>query len=400
MDNSQLRLPIGDAVPPMTDEEIDELRRDLVTALEEEREEVPGGDAKAQVRRRHGRHRLDSWQREFASLADHLPDLLRDFASGPEVIPERIQPQIEPVLAGTRDADLFRLATLLWSVPVSRGYGRRMRFIGVFALGDPVFNLGARDRWVGWSAVDRRARLVNVMDAFVVGAVPPYSLLLGGKLVFSLIASAEVGATFASRYSGSTGIISGQKKDPRLALVTVTSALGRSSLYNRLRLRDPSDASRFLVNLEPIGWTSGYGHFQVSDALFGRLRHLLVSRGHDYADGHQYGDGPNWRMRVMRVALQELALSTDLQRHGIERQIYVLPLATNTRPFLLGQEREPRLARPPVEEIGAAALERWVLPRSRRDSRYLMCTIADLEQAVRAPGVAVHPGPGCSAFGA
>ena len=53
------------------------------------------------------------------------------------------------------EGDLFRAATLLWSVPVSRGYGRRMRYlvmdesnnklIGLFALGDPVFNLKSRD---------------------------------------------------------------------------------------------------------------------------------------------------------------------------------------------------------------------------------------------------------------
>jgi len=32
-------------------------------------------------------------------------------------------------------------------------------------------------------------RLVNVMDAYVLGAVPPYNMLLGGKLVASLVRS-------------------------------------------------------------------------------------------------------------------------------------------------------------------------------------------------------------------
>lgn len=386
---------MDDTSSPMSDEEVIQLRVDLQAALGRNGADEDNLDAKEMVRRRHSQHRSDTWQREFATIGPRIPRLLADFASGQDVIPERIDPVIERVAADTREADLFRLTTLLWSVPVSRGYGRRMRFLvrdrangkimGVFALGDPVFNLGARDRWLGWTADDRRDRLVNVMDAFVVGAVPPYTYLLGGKLVFALIGSAEVGALFAERYGDTTGIISGQKKSPRLALVTVTSALGRSSIYNRLRLRDPEDESRCLVDLAPIGWTNGYGHFQVSDVLFMRLRRLLVDRGHSYANGHQYGDGPNWRMRVARVALAELGLNSDLQRHGIERQVYALPLAENFRDFLRRHEPAAVLNRPSASSIASAALERWVLPRSDRDLRYKDFCVAELETLLRDP---------------
>jgi hypothetical protein len=169
--------------------------------------------------------------------------------------------------------------------------------------------------------------------------------------------------------------------------VTVTSALGRSSIYNRLRLRDPDDRSRFLVDLAPIGWTTGYGHFQVSDALFKRLRRLLVDRGHSYANGHQYGDGPNWRMRVTRVALAELGLNSDLQRHGIERQVYALPLTNNFREFLTRREPDPVLSRPLASRIASAALERWILPRSARDPRYKDFCVAELETILRDPSV-------------
>ena len=46
--------------------------------------------------------------------------------------------------------------------------------LGVFALGDPVYNLRARDDLIGWNVEQRSARLYNVLDAFVLGAVPPY----------------------------------------------------------------------------------------------------------------------------------------------------------------------------------------------------------------------------------
>ena len=55
--------------------------------------------------------------------------------------------------------------------------------MGIIAIGAPVFNLSARDNLIDWNVKARSERLVNVMDAYVLGAVPPYNTLLGGKLV-------------------------------------------------------------------------------------------------------------------------------------------------------------------------------------------------------------------------
>ena len=57
------------------------------------------------------------------------------------------------------------------------------KLIGIFALGDPVAGMGARDKWIGWNAEQRRNRLSSVLDAYVCGAAPPYNRLLGGKLI-------------------------------------------------------------------------------------------------------------------------------------------------------------------------------------------------------------------------
>ena len=99
-----------------------------------------------------------------------------------EIDPERIEPRLQEVKSGSWDELLFRYSCLHWSIPVSSGYGRRLRFLvydnstgklmGLFGLGDPVFSLSARVQWIGWTKEDRRKRLVHVMDAFVLGAVP------------------------------------------------------------------------------------------------------------------------------------------------------------------------------------------------------------------------------------
>jgi len=126
----------------------------------------------------------------------HLPLLQQHFASGSDVDPARISPSLERISSDTWQSNLFRLASLTWAVPVSNGFGRRLRYlvwdkhnkklIGLIAIGDPVFNLAVRDKHVGWDLDARTERLVDILDAYVLGAVPPYNMLLGGKLVASL----------------------------------------------------------------------------------------------------------------------------------------------------------------------------------------------------------------------
>lgn len=329
--------------------------------------------SKDQIRAIHAAHRQETAQREAKVVRDHGRCLLNHFAEGAEVKVEAIDPELVLVKADTEEANLFRVATLLWSVPVSRGFGRRMRFlvrdrsneklIGLLALGSPVFNLSSRDNWIGWTVRDREARLVNVMDAFVIGAVPPYSHLIGGKLVAALIGSAEVSQHFERRYGLKRGIISGELKRARLVLVTTTSALGRSSVYNRLRLPG-------LIEFHRLGMTNGWGHFQVPDSVFNKMRQLLELEGHKYASGYRYGDGPNWRLRVVRESLKRIGLDQDVMRHGIQREVYGVPLAENWREYLLGEDDDAILQRPTVKEIADACIERWLLPRSQRRPQF------------------------------
>lgn len=323
---------------------------------------------------------LHTQQRESRALQEkdfvekHGAHLLSWFAEGREIDVENIAPDLIPVQSGTTMGNLFRFATLLWSVPVSRGFGRRLRFlvvdrnsdrlIGLFALGDPVFNLNVRDEWIGWDVRTREERLVNVMDAYVLGAVPPYSQLIGGKLVAALIGSREVSELFEDKYGQKKGIISGKNKSARLVLVTTTSALGRSSLYNRLKLPG-------MFEFQRLGYTSGYGHFHIPDELFEELRKILQDENHKYASGHNYGDGPNWRFRVVREGLQRVGLDPEMLRHGVKREAYAVPLADNWRDYLQGTAKEAIIRLPSKDEISSYCIDRWLIPRARRKPSYL-----------------------------
>ena len=328
---------------------------------------MPG---RSRLRDAHRRQRAQRDSGEQAWLDARLDRLLGYFAESCDIDVPRIRPTLVPVRASTPEGDLFRAATLLWSVPVSRGYGRRMRYLvideangklmGLLALGDPVFNLKSRDTWIGWSAETRKKRLSSVMDLYICGAVPPYSFLLGSKLIACLATAREIGDAFREKYAGVTGIISQEAKPAELLVVTTTSALGRSSLYNRLKL-----GTCPLTEFQRIGFTEGWGHFSVGDDLFMRLREHLTSEDHKYANGHSFGTGPNWRLRTIRAAMKSLGVDDGLLKHGIQREVFATELSETARQQLREGIRGPGV-RPTAREISEAALHRWMRPRYER----------------------------------
>ena len=335
---------------------------------------IPPSISKRRFRALHSFQREDRLKREGKFIQQEWPRLRKHFANGTDVTPEKILPRLVLVRAGTWQARLFRLASLTWSVPVSQGYGRRMRFlvwdeqnsklIGLIALGDPVFNLRVRDAAIGWTTKDREKRLVDVFDAYVLGALPPYSHLLGGKLIASLLRTREIRDAFKSRYAKSKGVISGKRKRPSLVMVTTTSALGRSSVYNRLSLNGRQI-------LESVGYTSGWGHFHIPDDLFSFVRRFLSAHDHKYADNNRFGDGPNWRLRAVRKALSLAGLDPNLLRHGINREVFLCHLASNAKGVLKGTAKQPRYDKlPRVSEIGHLARERWIIPRAMRRPKF------------------------------
>jgi hypothetical protein len=289
------------------------------------------------------------------------------------VDPERIAPRLVEVTRGSEQELVFRYARLTWSIPVSAGYGRRLRYlvvddqngklVGLFGLGDPVFALAPRDRWIGWDATARRARLRHVVDAFLLGAVPPYSALLCGKLIALLATSAEVQHRFERKYGGRGGRISRQSFDGRLALLTTTSALGRSSLYNRLNY-----SGRRLY--QRVGTTAGSGEFHFSNGLYAELIAYAQQYCRPTAKHTAWGNGWRNRREVIRRVLADLGLSQDLLYHGVEREVFVAPLAANAREFLRGEDEQLEAGAPSVAELFSYFRTRWLLPRAQRITSY------------------------------
>jgi Domain of unknown function (DUF4338) len=342
---------------------------------------APAAD-KDTYRAAHAGQRLERLELRRNLIARASAEFLPVFADGRELRPKRIDPELRPILAQTWESELFRFASLLWRIPVSDGFGRRLRFLvwdrgndrlmGLLALGDPVFNLRARDNLIGWSSIQRGERLVNVLDAYVLGAVPPYNKLLAGKLIACLLKTRDIVDAFRRKYGSGVGEISGLSKKPRLLLVTTTSALGRSSVYNRLRI----DGEQYL---ESIGFTTGFGHFHIDEELFQELRSYLRRRKDPYADNNRFGQGPSWRFRAIRQGLTLLGMPRNLTQHGFQREVFVCRTAKNGVELLArGRGRPDFRGLKTAAEVGQLALRRWIIPRADRDSEYMKWTRKDI----------------------
>jgi hypothetical protein len=59
-------------------------------------------------------------------------------------------------------------------------------------------------------------------------------------------------------------------------------------------------------------------------------------------------------------------MDSNLLRHGIKREAYAVPLATNWKQMLLGFDNEPEGTNNTCFDIGVAAVKRWVIPRAER----------------------------------
>jgi Domain of unknown function (DUF4338) len=167
------------------------------------------GVGKEIVRQLHGGQRAERLLVSSAFIERASAIALPHFANGAEIDPTKIQLKLIRVESGTEQSELFRFATLTWSVPVSVGFGRRLRYlvwdeahdrlVGVMALGDPVFNLSVRDNLIEWDVHDRAKRLVNILDATFLAQFLPTtccwvekpSRVLSGHVRFSTISNAS-----------------------------------------------------------------------------------------------------------------------------------------------------------------------------------------------------------------
>ncbi len=326
---------------------------------------ISGPGAKAAFREMHSEAvRIQILKRQ-QWIKSVFPKIGAYFSNGSEVSPQRIRPILVEVTEPWQ-ADLFRLARLTWSLPFSKGYGRRLRFllldqsnnklIGILGLQSPPLDFPARDRLFRYPDT-RKVELVNqMMDIYTLGAVPPYSRLLGGKLVALAASSNEVREAYTRKYEGRLTEMEERTLPPQLVALTTTSAFGRSSIYNRLKFKAD-------VIARPIGYTEGYSSFHLA-SVYPALRAFLQQKGVSSRGG--FGTGPRVVWQTMVRALAKLGLPSELLRYGVRREAFLFPLVHDLTDYMEGRTETPHFRDIPFATLSSYWRERWLLPRAQR----------------------------------
>jgi len=229
--------------------------------------------------------------------------------------------------------------------------------MGILSLGSSIVRCKERDDQIGWCLEQRKRNLINIMDITVLGAVPPYSFLLGGKLMCYLAASDQVRNYYRKRYAGrKTEQLKRCAND--MALLVTSSLFGRSALYNRVRYEGEE-------LFEPVGQTGGYGTLHLSTTTVSLMKQLLASQ--DALPANRFGDGPNWKMRLVRTACDALGVSHEaVLHHGLRKSLYVVKTAYNSLEFLRGECDDLNYRRRPAKKLMAYWKERWLRPRAEK----------------------------------
>lgn len=331
-------------------------------------------------------------KRHHAIVAKHLVD-------GRNIDPEKIDPVIE-VCDDSKSQDLFRYLRYTWSSPYSEYVGRRMRFlirdrghggaiIGIAAIGSSIMQIAERDQWIGWmrgaggeEAIHtpehwaamremRAERIISMMDLYVCGAVPPYSHLLGGKLICYMMMSNAVRRMFKRKYRDRQ-TITRQRSASELVLLATTSLYGaHSSQYNRIGYDGD-------LLFKPIGNTRGYGTVHLSFETFDLMRNMLSRQGIE--PSHEFGAGANWKIRAIRSSLQQLGLDEDLMlQHSYPKSIYVAEYAQNARKFLRGENNTPRYHNRPLKDLVEHWRDRWL--RMRMENQDVLERVREFQKS-------------------
>jgi len=291
----------------------------------------------------------------------------KNLANGHEALHSAIDPVIE-VCETEKQHALFRIFRYYWSSPYSEYVGRRIKLIirdralpnkpviGIAALGSPIIHIPARDEFIGWDVSTRTKNLIYAMDAYIIGALPPYNYLLGGKLISYILASKEVREIYRNKYKDKITLISKRKANQLVGIFT-TSLYGKSSQYNRLKYNDE-------LLYKPIGKTKGFGTLHLSEETIEKMQEYLKSK--KVFVTNKFGDGPSWTMRVIHRAGEMLGFDPDLLlKHSFKRNIYFIPLAKNWKEFLNDENKRPLYYNYTKKELVNFWRERWLENRKR-----------------------------------
>ncbi|MGF6711617.1 hypothetical protein QFZ41_002581 [Luteibacter sp. W1I16] len=355
-----------EAIPVKVDDE--KLKRAIKAATNRVRKAVKSND-KDVLKTLHLRAKVADPLTDYENLRRLFSKLRKYFPQSARIEPSRIAPYLIPVAPDSLEEKLFKVARGYWSMPYSKGYGRRMRFlvmdahhealIGIIGLQSPSADLACRDQYLDVPRAQKLSVVNNTLDAYTVGATPTYAPLLAGKLVAGFLCSPRIRQEYWRTYGHRETTQLKQRIPQPLLAITTSSAFGRSSIYNRLRNAEG-------VLAKPLGFTQGFGSLHLEEVYPMMVQWLRQANKYVPAG---FGNGPKVRWQNICNALVGLRLPMAHLSHGIKREVFLFELVNN----LLDVCREGATPDPIAfddEVWGQYWLDRWALPRVERNPEW------------------------------
>lgn len=359
------------------EDEIESLRNDLKESLRQQGFIVNGDDKLALTTKTKEEMRniqiaaKEGITKEHKDFITRKAKLAKQYSlNGNDIDPERIRLEIRLVQPGSQDELLFRWWNLTWwSMPYQRPYGRQIRFIiwdivhnapfGLISLQSPILKQAVRDKSLEIPNETLDYWVNRSMYAQRVGALPPYNELIGGKMVALSLISNEIRTAYHEKYYKRKTIMAERNIEPELLFITTTSAFGKSSIYNRLKYNQD-------IVAEKLGYTEGYGSFQIPDELYERLLVYLTDIGENAERG--YGNGPSRKLKLINLACRKLGLA-NYSYHGIKREYYLFSFVQNLKQVISNQEQSiwKNYA---FDDLFAYWKERWLVNRTKNTTKW------------------------------
>lgn len=300
-------------------------------------------------------------------------NLIQYFADGKEIKPKKIQPKMLLVDSSHKLWNLFNYVKIHWNIPISNGYGKRLNYlifdknndkvIGILGLCDPVFSIKSRDDYIGWGKEDKKKNLSKIMEGYIIGSVPPYNKILGGKFVSSLLFSNNIREDYKKKYKGTKSFIKKRVNTGELVLISTLSALGKSSIYDRIKI--PNGQS-FIS----CGYSNGYGEFQFHGSLYEEIFSFVSKYFSPTRKVKGWGSGFRNKREVIQKFISSIDIPYSFLRHNIRREQFIIPLCKNYKQVLILSEK-PKYFDISIEHLSEFMKNRWLIPRSQRDDSFL-----------------------------
>jgi hypothetical protein len=239
------------------------------------------------------------------------------------------------------------------SAPLSGEVGRRIHYLvrdyngfiyGIVGLASDL-TIPIRDKFIGWSNQNKwdHKRINYLMNVQHCISTPEFSPYLVGKLCALSTKSKEVQSHFENKYGHP------------LAMMTVTSLYGKSSLYNRLE------------GFEYLGTTKGYSSVLIPLEIKEKMREDFKKTKGKHAEIYYNEDGSVREKYGVVKGYQKLSKYASVQSVENFRGVYIIPLASNYKEFL--REEADSLGLTEFENFDIITEQwrkRWYIPRLQR----------------------------------